>query len=156
MRSFKPALWTVLVVAAITVLPRYIGLSINQSNSLPFKVFLLLKKTIPCKGDYVAFTHPRFSRSHTNGPYLIKQAVGVTGDLVQQKNRDLLVGGKNVGVPLLHASDGTTLTPLKFVGFIPKGRFFVAAPHERSFDSRYEEVGLVRQEDIAGVAIPIF
>ena len=156
MRSFKLILWAVLVVAVMTILPRYIGLSINQSNSLPFKVFLLLKKAIPCKGDYVAFTHHRFSRSHTNGPYLIKQVVGVTGDLVQQKNGEIFVGEKSVGVPLSHASDGTPLMPLRFKGLIPKERFFVMAPHERSFDSRYEEVGLVRHEGIAGVAMPIF
>jgi hypothetical protein len=38
---------------------------------------------------------------------------------------------------------------------IPEGQVFLYSPHPKSFDSRYQEVGLVQVSDLEGTAIAI-
>jgi len=53
-------------------------------------------------------------------------------------------------VPLLdQTKDGKPLTPLRAT-IVPEGYVFIVGDHPRSFDSRYEEFGLVPQEKIWG------
>ena len=55
-------------------------------------------------------------------------------------------------LPLLdQTKDGKPLTPLR-VEIVPEGYVFVAGDHLRSFDSRYEEFGLVSQQNLWGKA----
>lgn len=62
-----------------------------------------------------------------------------------------------ITLPLLHhTKEGRPLTPLVLNEFgmtIPKGYVFVAGDHPQSFDSRYEEFGLVPVEKIWGKAV---
>jgi conjugal transfer pilin signal peptidase TrbI len=39
---------------------------------------------------------------------------------------------------------------------IPQGKYFVWTPHIDSYDSRYDEIGLVDERTIIGVAYPLF
>jgi conjugal transfer pilin signal peptidase TrbI len=71
-------------------------------------------------------------------------------------DKTMSVGGENVGAFIKTTSSGHELRPLKFSGPLPKGYVFVASPHERSFDSRYEEMGLLNLKDLKGRAIPLF
>lgn len=47
------------------------------------------------------------------------------------------------------SKDGRLLTPIK-AGVIPQGKVFVVGDHERSFDSRYEELGLISEKVLQG------
>ena len=58
-----------------------------------------------------------------------------------------------VTLPLLEkTSDGKPLTPISATS-VPEGYVFVAGDHPNSFDSRYEEFGLVPIEKIWGKAV---
>jgi signal peptidase I len=55
--------------------------------------------------------------------------------------------------PLLdRTTEGDPLTPLS-AKVIPEGALFVLGDHPRSFDSRYEEFGLVKMENVWGKAV---
>ncbi len=43
-----------------------------------------------------------------------------------------------------------------FPGVIPPHKFFAYTPHKDSFDSRYQEIGLIDEKDIIGTAILTF
>lgn len=145
----------------------------NMSGSLPHKAFLVLKGIKPARGDCLTFTlsatqkevlpkgHSRASQvSQTQVSktpvYLTKRVVGVAGDYVRREGDQMWVGETLVGRLLKETVDGFPLTPLAFEGKIPQGHVFVAASHERSFDSRYEEVGLIPETRFLGKAIPIW
>ena len=129
-------------------------LVLNQSSSLPHKAFLILKGVRPVLGECVAFT--LLPNDRWKGVRVIKRVVGVAGDTVRHVHNKMWVGNTKVGVPLEKAKDGGPLTPLTFKGVIPDGYFFVVGSHERSFDSRYEEVGLIPEQHMIGKAIPLF
>lgn len=148
-------------------------LLMNRSGSLPHKAFLVLKGWKPERGDYVTFTlSPQrtvsqapmsatvsmtlLSEASVAKPLSVtKQVVGVEGDVVRREGDHILVGDRAVGPLLKETADGLPLTPMAFEGMIPHGHVFVATAHERSFDSRYEEVGLIPEDRFLGKAIPI-
>jgi signal peptidase I len=66
------------------------------------------------------------------------------------------IASKTVTLPLLEkTSEGKPLTPLLATS-VPEGYVFVAGDNPNSFDSRYEEFGLVPREKIWGKAIVVF
>ncbi|MBN9344464.1 MAG: hypothetical protein BGO76_00910 [Caedibacter sp. 38-128] len=128
-------------------------LAINKSKSLEGRYFLVIKSYgLPLtlnEGDYVAFTHPWVPS------IVIKQVKGIVGDAVIHVNDKAFVNEVLIG-PIFNLShDQRTLTPGP-QGIIPQGSYFVAGEHERSFDSRYAEVGLLTNENIYGKAYKIF
>jgi conjugal transfer pilin signal peptidase TrbI len=124
---------------------QHIGLVYNPTHSLPHRLFLNLKNLTPNKGDYTCI------KSAWYGGNVIKKVVGVPGDrLAYDKSGNLWIGkALKIGKPKRKAKDGRLLTPLK-PGIIPQGRVFVSGEHERSFDSRYEELGLIPEKDLQG------
>lgn len=186
-----------IMCGALVFLSRTTHIFINKSNSLPYKVFLVLKGVKPALGDCVAFHMTYQFSGHTHlehsgvlpslacvaeegvfalgvldldvpdpGVPVIKRVVGREGDIVRHVHQgksfsdpgvpEIWVGETKVGIPLKETLAGTPLTPLVFKGVIPAGYLFVAGSHERSFDSRYEEVGLIHERHIIGKAIPLF
>ena len=76
-----------------------------------------------------------------------KRVMGLPGDIIIKHQKELEVKAKNSSVstlfPLLDKTkEGQTLTSLSLQS-IPEGYLFVVGDHPRSFDSRYEEFGLV-------------
>lgn len=148
------------LLVALIAFGRHFTVSINASDSLPGIVFLVQKGTWPPrKGDLVAF------RYTGGGPYqagalFLKRIAGVPGAYVTAIDagdgyRDYYVDGvfvgrakpiSRTGVPLRHGP----------VGVIPPGRYYMAAPHPDSLDSRYALVGWVADEQIVGRAFKIF
>jgi type IV secretory pathway protease TraF len=59
-----------------------------------------------------------------------------------------------IGRPKKQSKDGRILTPIK-PKVIPKGMVFVSGEHERSFDSRYEELGLIPTKNLQGRLIAL-
>ncbi|MBN9344132.1 MAG: hypothetical protein BGO76_04740 [Caedibacter sp. 38-128] len=128
-------------------------LAINGSKSLEGKYFLVIKSYgLPLQlkeNDYVAFTHPWVPG------IVIKQVKGTSGDIVLHINHKAFVNEELIGPIFILSRDQRTLTP-GFQGIIPQGSYFVAGEHERSFDSRYAEVGLLTNENIYGKAYKLF
>jgi conjugal transfer pilin signal peptidase TrbI len=121
----------------------------NMTNSLPHTLYLTHPlQAVLKRGDYVAFTH------EASPHIIVKRIVGIEGDTIQHKN---------AGVQLNHLffatkekrSNGATLTPMK-AHTIPKGMLFVVGDHPGSFDSRYEEFGLISMLKIKGHVWPVF
>lgn len=120
---------------------------INSSTSLPHRLFLIHKAKQPARGQYVAF--------RWNGTTFVKILAGVPGDSVMRKDRDFFVNGEFVGSAKTHALSGSSLEAAP-AGVIPLGRYFVAAPHPDSLDSRYAPPGLIAQSQIIGRAYALF
>ena len=139
-----------IVFALIAWLKDHVGLLYSSTSSLPHRTYLKLKQMSPQKGDYTCFDSPWY------GGNVVKKIVGVAGDAINyDKEGNLWIERRlKVGKPKKKARDGRPLTPLK-AGIIPKGMVFVMGEHERSFDSRYEELGLVPEQALQGRVLAI-
>jgi signal peptidase I len=99
----------------------------------------------------------------------VKRIIGMPGDSLSRDKERLCVASlpqihkpdspffsprsRIQSLPLLdRTKDGKPLTPLN-VDIIPPGYVFVAGDHVRSFDSRYEEFGLVPMAHLWGKAV---
>lgn len=128
-------------------------LYLNQTPSLPYKVFFCINRLKPQKGDFVSiYNHP--TAYFGNIPYT-KRLVGLPGDSIHLHHAFVSVGFKPIGPLLENTRDGKPLHPLK-KKTIPYGYVFVSADHSRSFDSRYEEFGLVKRECLIGKCFGFF
>ncbi len=123
------------------------SIGINRTPSLPYLVFLTVKGMQSKKGDLVAI------KDHKTAYYpkvtFIKRLTGVAGDKIEISNDSVRVNGQYLGSVLHSTSWGSPLTPIKSQK-IPEGHVFVTTEHERSFDSRYEEFGLVPKNKLQG------
>lgn len=138
----------------IWFLTYHYGIQNNISDSLPQKVFLVLKNTLPQKNDFVAF------KAEGNGVYradtvFVKKVAGIAGDRVSVKDRIFTVNDKAIGKAKEHSKKGMPLE-LGPIGTIPNGEYFVFTPHKDSFDSRYQNIGWIKQDAIIGRAIALF
>ena len=122
---------------------------INRTDSLPIKTFVHLRHQVPHKGDYTLVSSPWY------GDRLIKKVIAEAGEKVYyDRNGTLYVGSQEVGKVKNLSKTGRSLTPLK-EQVIPEGHVFLYAPHQDSFDSRYEELGLVHKNALQGRAVPV-
>jgi conjugal transfer pilin signal peptidase TrbI len=126
----------------------------NTTESLPYSFFVLKRQGFPCadllqKDAYILFTHAK-----TQIP-MIKQVKGVPGSVIcLDAFKKLWVDDFCVGVVREITSTGKPLSPIH-EKFVPPGYVFVYASHERSFDSRYQEMGLVPIAAIQGVGMAL-
>lgn len=128
---------------------RFTSLALNQSDSLPQRVFLILKRKKVQREGYVSFKNDWFKAP------LIKQVIGLEGDKMIYDNEGFLWVARKIGKPLSQSKEGKTLRPVD-PKIIPANHVFVYASHPRSFDSRYQDVGLIPVDSILGEAIPLF
>lgn len=147
------------VLGVISLISSQVSVVYSKSNSLPYHFFLNLKHLAPKKGHYTCF------HSHWYGGQVIKKVVGMEGDTLTYDNEgnlwlvpfdiDTSKGTRlKIGKQQEFAKDGRKLTPIT-AGFIPKGKVFVLGEHERSFDSRYAELGLVSLSKLNGRLIAL-
>lgn len=92
---------------------------------------------------------------------LAKRVLGLPGDEISHTEEGISIQQKPIGfkapgtkaLPLLKTNkEGKLLTPLSAT-YVPEGYVFVGGDHPRSFDSRYEEFGLVPIDKIWGKAL---
>jgi conjugal transfer pilin signal peptidase TrbI len=149
--------WALLVSVYSVVQVNY-RLAINQTQSLPYTLFLIcLDKTVET-GGFIAF------RWHNGAPYpdgytFIKRLAAGPGDIVTKKGRDFILGnriliGKEKGLSLKELYPNDELRD--GVNTIQLNKYFVAGEHDYSLDSRYNLLGLVDKKDVIGRAYPIF
>lgn len=128
----------------------------NVSESLDDVRYLLILKTTKIKrGDIVSMRghSPQYVVEHI----FTKRVVGLPGDWIIQNETHLTLKAQNgafaITLPLLtQTKEGQPLTPLS-LEVVPQGYLFVTGDHLRSFDSRYEEFGLVPMKKIYGKAL---
>ncbi len=129
------------------------SLHLNASRSLPERAFLVVHDLPPQKGDAVLIEN--LIVHGKTYPSVIKRLVGLPGDRIEVSEGVVTVGGTSIGNCLSETRTGEDLTPIES-GVIPGDFVFVAAAHTRSFDSRYQEFGLVPARHLRGRAIGLF
>jgi conjugal transfer pilin signal peptidase TrbI len=189
-RTYKPivATWwakywpfAVAFVVAFLTLSHYVTFAVNITDSLPQKVFLILKqeKTVG-RGEFAAFPWEG-NRPYPAGLTFIKEVAAIPGDVITvDEKREFTVAMKPYqnwipeGVGQAKAAETTYRSlgiakkegtvgnmkgvPLElgFTGTVPEGYFYMHAWHKDSLDSRYALLGLIPKEKIVGRAIPLF
>lgn len=131
----------------------------NWTPSLPYHVAVMQYGHPPLqRGDLIVFAFAGEAQMHYRGlrgqPFF-KRVRGLPGDVVSVQDRVVLVNGDPVGVAKTHARDRHPLAPIAPM-VIPPGHYYVQGTSPDSFDSRYHESGLVRDEQVLGVVVPIF
>lgn len=128
----------------------YVGLRKNTTESLPFSFFISYQGNASKKGSYVSIQHPK-----SPSILLAKRIAGVAGDKISISEHYIFINGQNFGRIKDSFSNGETLTPIQ-EETIPKGYIFAYASHPNSFDSRYEDFGLIDTNNIREVLWPLF
>ena len=122
----------------------------NETKSLPDAFFIVeLGQYLPQRGELLAFRIGATVRHYPTGMMFIKRVVGMPGDAITWQGDSVRVAGNLIGIAQSHNHQGEVLarTP---AGLIPAGHYFVATAHPDSYDSRYQDVGLVSTAQIAG------
>lgn len=156
MRRFKlrkSMLWLCLIPLSLWFISHY-QFAWNTTNSLPQKLFVIKIGRLPAKNDYVLFYAP-ITSTLKQTETMIKKVIGVCGDIVTKEGQAFYIDGKKIAVAKTHSLKGRPLQT-GAIGMIPKGKYFVWTPHIDSYDSRYDEIGLIDERTIIGVAYPLF
>ena len=74
---------------------------------------------------------------------------------IEITDKSILVSGKMIGVIKPYSKKGKPLSAVKD-GIIPSGKFFAYTTHKDSYDSRYQEIGLIDETQIIGTAVLAF
>lgn len=121
----------------------------SPTDSMPEHYFVHFPHIKPKRGD-ITLVYNTFYQGN-----LIKRIIGEEGDKITYDPRgELWVGKKRVGKLQTTTRDGRPLQPIRPL-IIPKGYVFLYAPHPKSFDSRYAQVGLVHRDLLQGRLIAV-
>lgn len=162
LRRFRIRLACSLIVIGILVAVGYavspwIKLGINRNESIEGTFFIILKGARPDVGHMAAFWPPQ-NQLYRN-TWFVKYLRGQGGDVVRvdtlQDHFLVYINDVYVGPAFRESESGKELTPIP-PGVIPAGKYFVWAPHPRSFDSRYSDIGYIDESDFIGRAIRLF
>ena len=150
--NFKKGLWGFGVAfAGFGIFSEHVHFIKSPTDSLPQHYFVQFPKVAPKKGDLTVVY---------NGFYkgkIIKRIIGVAGDQISTDGHgNIFINQQKIGRAHEHTNmqSGLSLTTIK-PQIIPEGRVFLYSPHPRSFDSRYQEVGLVAMNDLEGKVFAI-
>jgi conjugative transfer signal peptidase TraF len=124
---------------------------INTSTSLPHTFYITNPKQVPVKrGDYIAFNHPASPK------IIVKRVIGIEGDDILKTAHSVYIKGCERKLFLKEKrSDGSVLTAVN-ADVVPEKTFFVAGSHHGSFDSRYQEFGLIPLAQVREQVWPLF
>ena len=130
-----------------------VGYAKNITESMPEKHFLIRFSKNVKRGDYITFVAP--NGSYYQGLNITKKVVGVSGDVITTQSNNVYVNGKFIANTKNKSKNGIPLTIIKS-GVIPKEHYFVWVKHKDSYDSRYQDIGLVNKKQIIGVSYPLW
>lgn len=153
-KKVKAWLWYGGGILALGIFFNQTECHLNESESLPHGFFMVVKNMHAKRGHFVSIKghQPQYINYTLS---CIKEIVGLPGDTIDIRNQDLYINDVWRG-PLRHKTkDGRTLTPLK-IKIIPKGYIFVRGHSRDTYDSRYEEFGLVKETHLKGRAFGFF
>ena len=131
----------------------------NWTPSLPYRVaWLQYHHPSLRRGDFIIFSFSGEAQTRypgLRGQPFFKIVRGLPGDVVTVAGRHVAINGEEVGVAKTNAYDHRPLVPITPT-FIPRGQYYVQGTSPDSFDSRYQDSGLVRAEQVIGVVVPLF
>jgi conjugal transfer pilin signal peptidase TrbI len=110
------------------------------------------------RGDFIVFSFAGEAQQRypgLRGQPFFKIVRGLPGDTVTVSGRQVAINGEDVGVAKTKAYDRRPLAPIAPT-VIPPRYYYVQGTSPDSFDSRYQESGLVRAEQVIGVVVPLF
>jgi conjugal transfer pilin signal peptidase TrbI len=145
-------------MALCVVFGRYFVISINLTESLPGRLYLIQKGVRPSLNDFAAFQY-QGGGPYAPGTRFLKIVKGLEGAQVVAIEsysgfRDFYVNGSFVGRAKPMARSGSPLSPGP-TGTIPPHHYYMSAPNPDSLDSRYALVGWVDERFVIGRAIQI-
>jgi conjugal transfer pilin signal peptidase TrbI len=146
--------WPLLLIPLAFWLGNGFAIVINQTESLPQKVWVMALHQKPKRNDFVAFK-PSLKSGLPMGIILHKQVLGVKGDRVSLKGRDFYINGTFVATAKSHSLAGERLN-LGPAGTLKEGQYYVSTSHKDSFDSRYEKMGWINAGELLGVLYPLW
>lgn len=151
----RQTVWLTIVIvpllAVLVAMMNGIRFYCNLTYSLPHTFYMGngSKPSVWKRGDYIVFSHPKYPNQA-----IIKQIKGLPGDLLGLQDSQVTID-QTLLILLRHNSNGELLKPLS-IKSVPVDKVFVVGHHPRSFDSRYEEFGLIPQSHIKGQVWPLF
>ena len=126
---------------------------LNASPSLPNWAFWLDKRAPIQRGSLIFFEAKRskiLAAHFGSDPQLFgKYVLGMPGDIVTHKGKDVLINGKLVARTKSETRLGLKLTKGP-AGAIPDGCYYAGSAHKDGFDSRYADIGFVCGAQILG------
>jgi len=146
--------WPLLLIPLAFWLGNHFAVVINQTESLPQKVWVMALHQKPKRNDFVAFK-PSIKSGLPRNIILHKQVLGVPGDVVTLKDRDFYINGNFVATAKTHSLQGEPLM-LGPTGILKEGQYYVSTPHKDSFDSRYQKMGWINLDERLGVLYPLW
>ncbi len=139
----------------ITILSHlYFGFSVNLTNSLPYKIFIINKLSAPSVGNYICFKAPLESGFPEN-TILTKKILAGPGDVVSKKGLNFYINDQWVSKAKSYSWEGEELV-LGPEGVLKEGEYYVGGFNADSMDSRYQVIGWINREQIIAVSYPIF
>lgn len=158
--SFKRGLWLIgLILIAYGIVQNTQFLQCVSDSLQGIRYILVHKGSSVKRGDIVFIKD--HSVHYVKEKSFAKRVLGLPGDRIfKSKGKISLITGWDgnsiitlTQLPLLETTkEGKILTPL-LTDSVPNGYVFVIGDNPRSFDSRYEEFGLVPREKIFGRGI---
>jgi len=130
-----------------------------RAGSLSNIKYLLITKVSSLKRGDIVCLRGHETQYVEEDKLLAKRILGLPGDHIKKETHGIMVLAQppssssfNICPLLEKTKQGDPLTPIS-ASYIPEGFIFVAGDHPRSFDSRYEEFGLVPLEKVKGKAV---
>jgi len=147
----------VLIISVASLKNRYLIIH-NKSTSLSARWFVISKGKLPQKDQIFAFK-AKENPAYKTGEIFIKIVGGISGDEVVTKEKDFYItnqfGDKFIGTAKTVSLKGQPLT-MSDSGIIPPHYYFAYTTHKDSYDSRYQQIGLVNETQIIGTAVLAF
>ena len=122
---------------------------ISETDSLAWHYFIQVQLLPPKLNNYTAVWSDWYRG------LIIKKIIGVAGDQIWFDDDQIFVNDLKIGNCKNIATDGRILHPIK-AQIIPNGYVFLASFHPQSFDSRYQELGLVAIDKLTGRVFGLF
>lgn len=144
--------WCAVFCVSLTAVQTRYEVSVNLSESVPDLLYLIQKGVPPKPGDFVVLDQPGYPDVPPSR--WVKILAGQEGSEITHWNGRVQVDGHDYGLVLDQTSRGRQLVPGP-VGVVPTGHIFVVGTHDRSYDSRYAEVGFIPVQRVIGRAVPL-
>lgn len=159
---FECIIYVLIFVFFVIISPRYIWAKAivdgdSMENTLQNEDILIQEKVNyhfrkPARYDIVVFK----STVTENEEFWVKRIIGLPGETVQIIDGDIYINGENLGEKAKGTGEISYYGVAEEPFTVPEGEYFVMGDNRvgsESWDSRYEEVGTIKKEQIVGHVI---
>lgn len=149
--------WVIALSVVLTYGLAQHWLYVNWTSSLPYRLVWIEYGAQPGLGDLMVyrFEGRPFHNEDLSGIRFLKRVAGVAGDRITLSDREVAVSGRLIGPSQAVHSYRRVAEPHRR-RTISSGAYFAQSDSVDFFDSRYAQSGLVRTDQVIGVAHVIF